>query len=91
MNRLSHAKHESFHHHGGSVVSTKQKIIREANKIDDRIVSNQKSIEQQLARDYLGSSTMSDIGSEMRVEMAAVLLFDAINNLTTRHRVKSKR
>ncbi|GMI24143.1 hypothetical protein TrRE_jg8772, partial [Triparma retinervis] len=57
----------------------------------DQITLTERRLDLLNLHKYLGSSVLSDYSTEHRVDMAAVLLFDAINNLTTRHRIADVR
>ena len=82
---MSNAKYSSIQDGVESGVGSKQRIIAQANNIDKWTILERKQLEKS---DYLGA--LEHLDREKRVEMAAVLLSDAINNMTTRHRIETK-
>ncbi|GMH58289.1 hypothetical protein TL16_g02578 [Triparma laevis f. inornata] len=84
---LAYRKHSSLNEN--SLAMNQSRILTEARKIDDDIVARERRLQLQLMSQQLGSSTLTEISPVEKVDMAAVLLFDAINNLTTRHRIAS--
>lgn len=85
---LAYRKHSSLNEN--SLAMNQSRILTEARKIDDDIVARERRLQLQLMSQQLGSSTLTEISPVEKVDMAAVLLFDAINNLTTRHRIASR-